>query len=63
MAGVWVTAGAPLESGDGWRVWYSWPTGEFTPAPPRVRTTAGQEMPVSVGPWQPAPPVKGRTAR
>ena len=41
MAGEWVTAGAPLESGDGWRIWYSWPTGEFTPATPRVRTTGG----------------------
>ena len=35
MAGVWVTAGAPLESGDGWRVWYSWPGGDFTPRTPR----------------------------
>ena len=31
---VWVTAGAPLQSGDGWRVWYSWPGGDFTPADP-----------------------------
>ena len=42
MAGVWVTAGAPLESGDGWRVWYSWPAGDFTPATVRVRTPGGR---------------------
>ena len=59
MAGEWVTAGAPLESGDGWRIWYSWPTGPFTPATPTVRTPAGQNLAVTAGPWQPAPPVKG----
>ena len=59
MAGEWVTAGAPLESGDGWRVWYSWPGGDFTPETPRVRTTAGQDKPVTVGEWKPAPPPKG----
>ena len=49
MAGVWVTAGAPLESGDGWRVWYSWPTGDFTPRTPTVRTTDGQPKQVTNG--------------
>ena len=37
MPGTWVTAGAPLASGDGWRVWYSWPAGAFTPRTPRVQ--------------------------
>lgn len=27
-ADAWVTAGAPLPSGDGWRVWYSWPSSD-----------------------------------
>ena len=56
---VWVTAGAPLETGDGWRVWYSWPTGPFTPATPRIRTTAGVSKQVNSGAWDPRPPVKG----
>jgi hypothetical protein len=59
MAGVWVTAGAPLDTGDGWRVWYSWPAGEFTPATPRVRTTGGQAKQVIEGPWDPKPAPKG----
>ncbi len=59
MAGEWVTAGAPLESGDGWRIWYSWPTGAVHARDAAVRTPAGQDMPVTAGPWQPAPPVKG----
>ena len=60
MAGaVWVTAGAPLETGDGWRVWYSWPRGAFTPDTPGVRTTAGEPQTALDGPWQPAPPPAG----
>src|SRR3954468_14172656 len=59
MASVWVTAGAPLASGKGWRVWYSWPAGDFTPKPPRVRTTQGQELQVTPGAWSPPPPPKG----
>src|SRR5690348_123708 len=47
---VWVTCGAPLESGDGWRVWYSWPDRAFTPAPATVRTPAGQPLSISQGP-------------
>lgn len=58
---MWVTAGAPLETGDGWRVWYSWPGGDFTPATPRVRTTAGVEQQVIEGPWAPGPPPRGST--
>ncbi len=58
-AGVWVTAGAPLEDGDGWRVWYSWPAGDFTPELPRVRTAAGVNMTVTPGAWAPAPAPKG----
>ena len=58
-AGVWVTAGAPLEEGDGWRVWYSWPAGDFTPELPRVRTAAGVNMTVTPGAWAPAPAPKG----
>jgi hypothetical protein len=60
-SGVWVTAGAPLQSGDGWRVWYSWPGGAFTPATPRVRTPGGTEVEVVEGPWRPKPPPKGST--
>ena len=59
MAGVWVTAGAPLESGDGWRVWYSWPTGAFTPQTPIVRTTNGQPKQVTTGAWAPPPALPG----
>ena len=59
MAGVWVTAGAPLESGDGWRVWYSWPTGAFTPRTPSVRTTNGQPKQVTDGAWAPPAPLPG----
>jgi hypothetical protein len=58
MAGVWVTAGAPLASGDGWRVWYSWPDGDFEPQLPRVRTPAGVELGVEAGDW--APETHGR---
>jgi len=58
-SGVWVTCGAPLQSGDGWRVWYSWPGGDFTPAIPRVRTTQGQQLTVSPGTWEPGPPPPG----
>jgi hypothetical protein len=54
--GVWVTCGAPLQRGDGWRVWYSWPGGDFTPAPPRVRTPAGQALTVTQGPLTPVQP-------
>ncbi len=60
---VWVTAGAPLQTGDGWRVWYSWPGGDFTPATPRVRTPGGTELQVTEGPWQPKPPPTGSTRR
>src|SRR3954451_17798223 len=59
MPGVWVTAGAPLETGDGWRVWYSWTAGDFTPQAPIVRTTDGRPSTVSPGPWAPAPPLPG----
>lgn len=59
MPGVWVTAGAPLASGDGWRVWYSWPAGDFTPKPPRVRTAAGQPVQLVDTPWAPAKAPKG----
>jgi hypothetical protein len=62
-SGVWVTAGAPLQSGDGWRVWYSWPGGDFTPATPRVRTPGGTEVQIVEGPWQPTPAPKGSTRR
>jgi hypothetical protein len=58
-SGVWVTCGAPLPAGDGWRVWYSWPGGPFTPATPRVRTPNGTELTVSAGPWAPGPPPPG----
>src|SRR3954454_14341039 len=58
-SGVWGTCGAPHHSGDGWRGWYSWPGGDFTPAPPSVRTTAGQPLKVVPGPWQPGPPPPG----
>lgn len=58
-SGVWVTCGAPLESGDGWRVWYSWPGGDFTPATPRVRSPDGTEQTVTPGPWQPDGPPPG----
>src|SRR3954468_1638487 len=58
MAGVWVTAGAPLETGDGWRVWYSWPQGPAPAGSPVVRTTGGQAMPVTLGPWE-SKPVQG----
>jgi len=60
---IWVTAGAPLQSGDGWRVWYSWPGGEFTPAAPRVRTPAGAEQQIQLGPWNPGPPPAGSKRR
>ena len=64
MAGaIWVTAGAPLQSGDGWRVWYSWPGGDFTPATPRVRTPGGVEQAVLLGPWAPGPPPPGSQRR
>ena len=53
---VWVTAGAPLETGDGWRVWYSWPAGPFEPATPRVRTTPATAMRVDVRAVGPASP-------
>ena len=62
-SGVWVTCGAPLQSGDGWRVWYSWPVGDFTPAIPRVRTTQGQQLTVSPGTWEPGPPPPGSKRR
>jgi hypothetical protein len=52
---VWVTCGAPLATGDGWRVWYSWPGGSFTPAAPRVRTPDGTELTVTTGAWEPNP--------
>jgi hypothetical protein len=55
-SGVWVTCGAPLQSGDGWRVWYSWPDGDFTPARPTVRTPAGEPRPVTQGPLTPVRP-------
>jgi hypothetical protein len=58
-SGVWVTCGAPLPAGDGWRVWYSWPGGAFTPATPRVRTTNGTPMAVTLGPWAPGKPPPG----
>jgi hypothetical protein len=61
--GVWVTAGAPLEDGDGWRVWYSWPAGDFTPAVPRVRTAAGVDVDVLPGEWAPAAAPKGSARR
>ena len=60
---LWVTAGAPLQTGDGWRVWYSWPRGDFTPGTPRVRTPAGAEVKVIEGPWEPKPPPTGSTRR
>ncbi len=60
---LWVTAGAPLQTGDGWRVWYSWPQGDFTPGTPRVRTPGGAEVKVIEGPWQPKPPPTGSTRR
>jgi hypothetical protein len=60
---VWVTCGAPLQSGDGWRVWYSWPGGEFSPATPRIRTTQGRPLTVRPGPWAPGPPPPGSTRR
>lgn len=56
---IWVTAGAPLRERDGWRVWYSWPGGDFTPAKPRVRTRGGAELEVIEGPWEPGPPPAG----
>jgi len=62
-SGVWVTCGAPLEGGDGWRVWYSWPGGDFTPARARVRTPNGQELTVTPGSWQPGPPPPGSKRR
>jgi hypothetical protein len=62
-SGVWVTCGAPLETGDGWRVWYSWPDGDFTPAKPRVRTPGGIEQEVVEGDWQPGQPPPGSTRR
>src|SRR4051794_37294355 len=58
-SGVWVTCGAPLPAGDGWRIWYSWPGGPFTPATPRVRTPNGTQMTVTSGPWAPGPPPPG----
>jgi hypothetical protein len=62
-SGVWVTCGAPLESGDGWRVWYSWPGGDFMPATPRVRTPSGTDVTVTTGPWQPGAPPAGSRRR
>src|SRR3954454_19846355 len=59
-SGVWVTCGAPLQSGDGRRVWYSWTGGELSPAAPRVRTTHGEPLTVQQGPG-PSPP--GSTRR
>lgn len=59
MPDVWVIAGAPLETGDGWRVWYSWPQGDFTPAPPRVTTAAGAVMELVDTAWAPQPAPKG----
>lgn len=60
-ADAWVTAGAPLESGDGWRVWSSW-TGDLTPADPVVREVGGGAMTVVPGGFSalPAPPGTGR---
>ncbi|HWK27388.1 MAG TPA: alkaline phosphatase D family protein [Solirubrobacter sp.] len=61
---VWVTCGAPLATGDGWRVWYSWPGAPATPQPPRVRTLDGTEQRVSAAPFDPppaAPPGSKRT--
>ena len=56
--------GAPLESGDGWRVWYSWPAGPFTPATParphhRRAAQAGRRGPVG----SPPPPRAAPSAR
>jgi hypothetical protein len=62
-SGVWVTCGAPLHSGDGWRVWYSWPGGDFTPATPRARTPSGTDVTVTTGPWQPGAPPAGSRRR
>jgi hypothetical protein len=56
---VWVACGAPLASGDGWRVWYSWPQGDFTPRPPGVRTPGGEPCTVIQGAWRPGAPPPG----
>jgi hypothetical protein len=48
---VWVAAGAPLDGGAGWRVWYSWRGGgPFAPAPVTVRLPGGPPEPLTPDP-------------
>jgi hypothetical protein len=60
---VWVTAGAPLQSGKGWRIWYSWRDGQFQPATPEVRGAAGAGVGQLTADWRPLAQVKGSRRR
>lgn len=62
MSGVWITAGAPLPTHDGWRVWYSWKGPPDEPALPRVRLVGGADVAVTASAFefQPGPPVSER---
>ena len=60
---VWVTAGAPLESGDGWRSGTRGRAATSRPRTPRVRTPGGAELQVIEGAWEPGPPPKGSKRR
>jgi PhoD-like phosphatase len=58
---LWITAGAPLEGGRGWRVWYSWPRGDFKPARIDVRRR-GRKVECCQH-WAPLEPILGYPRR
>lgn len=59
---IWVTAGAPLEDGRGWRLWYSWTeTEDFRPEPVGV-TLRGDPVSVQED-WRTLPSVAGYARR
>jgi hypothetical protein len=55
---LWVVPAAPLESRDGWRIWYSMPGGsDFEPAKPNV-TLRGAPAAIKASRWSLLPPIE-----
>lgn len=60
---IWVVPGAPLATGKGWRIWYSWASPRpFRPAPVGV-TRDGTPEPTSQADWVVLPDEDGLERR
>lgn len=61
---MWVVPGAPLEHGEGWRIWYSRAgTGGFEPAPVRIFRDGKEEAAEQPQPWRLIEPWPGLNRR